>query len=176
MANISGKKVLMVVAFEGFRDEECLDSKRELEKAGAKVVIASSKLGAAKGKLGGSVNVDILYTANASEYDAVAFIGGPGAAVYLNDTSAHKLAKDAYNSGKVLGAICMASSILANAGLLEGKKATAFASEEENLKKKGAYWQDEDVVADGRIVTANGPAAAAKFGRKLAEAIEAGQT
>jgi protease I len=88
-------------------------------------------------------------------------------AAHLGDSAMHSIAKGAYSAGKVVAAICIAPSILANAGLLEGKKATAFSSEEENLKAKGAEWQDSDTAADGKIVTGNGPGAAKEFSEKI---------
>jgi len=168
MADITGKKILMLVAFEGFRDEECLEPKKLFEDARAEVTIASTQTGTAKGKLGGTVEVDADYSdIDAAEYDAVVFVGGPGAAAYLEDETAQKLAKDAESAGKLVAAICIAPSILANAGLLQGKKATAFSSEEENLKAKGAVWQPSGVVADGKIITGSGPDVASEFGRRI---------
>ena len=45
--------------------------------------------------------------------------------------------------------------ILADAGLLQGKKATA--SETDHIKSKGAIVSEDAVVKDGMIITANGP-------------------
>ncbi len=167
---MKGKNILMIVAYEGFRDEECFEPKKVFEDAGIKVTVASTHVGTAKGKLGGIVEVTEDYSkVDATEYDAVVFVGGPGAHAYLEDITAQKIAKDAYESGKLTAAICIAPSILANAGILQGKKATAYSTQKENLKAKRADWQNESVVVDGNIVTANGPLAAAEFGRKIVE-------
>ena len=83
------------------------------------------------------------------------------------------LAKDADAKGKVVAAICIAPRILANAGLLEGVKATCYESETEAIKKLGADFQPNDVVRDGKFVTANGPHAATDFGKAIAQALEA---
>lgn len=171
--NMAAKKVVMIIAQNGFRDEELLEPKKVLESAGMKVVIASEQLGTAAGKLGAKVKVDASYTdVTASDYDAVVFIGGPGASVYLEDETAQALARETLESGKVLAAICLAPSILANAGLLEGKKATAFISEKGNLESHGAKYMGEGVFVDGKIVTASGPAYATKFGEKIKEMLK----
>ena len=107
----------------------------------------------------------------ADKFDAVVFVGGVGAKKLFNDKKAHKLAKDAVKKKKVLGAICIAPSILANAGVLKGREATVYKSEKDNLEKHGAKFKDEDVVTDGKIVTANGPEAAEKFANALVKAI-----
>jgi len=167
-----GKDVVMVVAPDNFRDEELFDTKQVLEEGGANVKIASMGTGKATGMLGGEIDVDLDYSEIVvDDYDAVIFIGGGGAAIYFNDEKALSLAKEAYEKEKVVGAICIAPSILANAGILEGKKATAYTSEVGNLRVKGAEYTGGDVVVDGKIVTADGPSAATKFGEKILETL-----
>ncbi|MBW3010784.1 DJ-1/PfpI family protein [Candidatus Woesearchaeota archaeon] len=170
MADLTGKKVVMIIAPENFRDEELLEPKNILENAGAEVTIASKEVQSSKGMLGAEVNVDIDYSAiDVNKYDAVIFIGGSGASIYFNDEKAHDLAKQAVAQGKLLGAICIAPSTLANAGVITGKKATCFDSEADNLRSKGVNYTGEDVTVDGKIITAKGPHAAKEFGNAIAE-------
>ena len=168
-----GKKILMIVAPDSFRDEELLDPKKVFEKNNFVVSIASKRVKEAKGKLGAKVKVDYdIDDVFVRDFDAVVFVGGPGAAVYFDDETAHSIAREASESGKVVAAICIAPSVLANAGILKSKKATCFPSEADSLKSKGAKYTGKDVEADGKIVTANGPAAAKKFGEKIAELLK----
>ncbi len=168
-----GKKALIVIAFSNFRDEELFDTQAELEKAGIEATISSVKTGNAKGMLGGEAQVQIkIDDADSKNYDAVVFIGGGGASAYFNSKKAHEIAISAYNSGKVLAAICIAPSTLANAGLLKGKKATCFPSEAPNLKSKGAIYTGKAVEIDGRIITADGPKSAHAFGKAIANALK----
>jgi len=44
------------------------------------------------------------------------------------------------------------------------------SSEAGNLRDKGAEYTGDDVTRDGKLITANGPGAAAEFGAKIAEA------
>lgn len=158
-------RVLMIIAPKGFRDEELIKPKQLLEQEEYKVVIASKGVAAATGVLGNKVKVDLdISKVKINDYDAILFIGGAGAKVYFNDETILNIAKDAFKYGKVLGAICIAPSILANAGLLKNKRATSFPSEKENLEAKGAIFASDAVTTDGRIVTANGPQAAEEFG------------
>lgn len=156
----------MIIAPENFRDEECFIPKERFEKEGAKVVVASKKAGTCKGMLGGEIEA-IAYEVDVPEYDAVVFVGGSGADVYFDDVHAHSIAREAYDLDKVLGAICIAPSTLANAGLLQGKKATCYASEKGNLEAKGAEFTGETVTVDGKIVTGNGPRAAKEFADEI---------
>lgn len=166
----SGKKILMIVAPTNFRDEEFEKPKVIFEQAQALVTVASKGVSEATGMLGAKAAVDKdISEVSAAEYDAVVFIGGSGASVYFNDPQAQALAKDAFSQGKVVGAICIAPSTLANAGILAGKRATCFFSESGNLRNKGATYTGEPVTVDGKIVTASGPEAAEAFGEKIIE-------
>lgn len=159
------KKVLMVIAFENFRDEELIIPKKILEENGFSVKVASWKKGTATGMLGTKSKVDIsLSDVNVDEFEGVIFVGGIGATRYFNDKLAQKIAKEFYKKKKVIGAICFGPVILANAGILKGKKATCFYTKGKVLESKGVKYTGKEVEIDGLIITGNGPKAARKFG------------
>lgn len=173
MATLTGKKVLMVIASNQFRDEEYQKPRSILEGAGVKVTVASSTLQEATGMLGLKVKPDILLKeAKMSRYDAVVFVGGMGATEYWENPTAHALAKEAYQSGKLASAICLAPMTLANAGLLKGKKATIWPDAAKDFKTKGVLYTGSKVEQDGRIITGSGPDAAEAFGKALAKALQ----
>ncbi|MDI6902929.1 MAG: DJ-1/PfpI family protein [Methanocellales archaeon] len=168
--NLAGKSVLMVIAPENFRDEELSYPKRIFEDAGARVVIASKITAPAKGMLGMETTPDIsLDQVVVDDYGAIIFVGGSGARTYFDDSRVHSIAKEAYEQGKIVAAICIAPVILANADILDGKNATVFSSEISSLELRGAHYTGESVTQDGNIVTANGPAASKQFAEKIAE-------
>jgi len=174
--DLAGMDVLMVVASNNFRDEEYLEPAAALAKDKAGVFVASSRKGICTGMLGHKVAPDlVLSDVDVSKYVAVIFVGGSGAAEYFNDSTAHKIARDAAARGELVCAICIAPSILANAGLLKGKKATSFASEKRNLVAKGADYVDRGVVRDGNIITADGPANARAFAKAICAALAEGR-
>lgn len=167
------KKILMVIAQEGFRDEEYLIPRIIFEDEGFDVKVASLKKGEAIGKFGKRVSVDLsLEEVNPQQYQAIIFVGGPGTISLLNNQMAHLIAKRAFELGLLIGAICMAPSILANAGILNNKKATAFISEKENLQEKGAIFTGNDVEIDSNIITANGPLAAEVFAQTIVKKLK----
>lgn len=169
---VLNKKVLMVIASQNFRDEEYQKPREVLERQGVEVKVASSQKGERVGMLGMKVAPDLLLDeVNLDEFDGIVFVGGIGASEYFHSEKALSLAKEAEGKNKVIAAICIAPSILANAGVLSGKKATVYPSEAGNLKAKGANYTGEDVTLDGKIVTASGPSAAPEFGRKILEVL-----
>lgn len=169
---IEGKSVLMVIAQEQFRDEELSVPKEAFETAGARVTVAAPAKAPAKGMLGATVMPDLeLAAVSVEEYDAVVFVGGVGAQSLFDDPTAHALAKGAAEGGKVVAAICLAPSILARAGLLDGRRATVWMSEKQTLSAHGAEYTGEAVTVDGSIVTANGPEAAGRFAHAVINAL-----
>jgi protease I len=172
MKKLIGRKVLMVIAKNKFRDEEYLEPRKALESEGAIITVASSSPGMAEGMLGLRVRPDALIgDVKESDYDGIVFVGGGGAREYFDSPVAHALARSFYNHGKLTSAICIAPAILANAGLLKEKKATSFPSSEEILKSRGAVFTVNEVVVDDKIITGVGPEAAKRFGEKLVEVL-----
>ncbi len=171
MANLSGKKVLFVLACRNFRDPEFFVPKKVLEDSGVKTFTASSAL-TCEGAEGGKVKVDVLLKdVNPADYDAVAFVGGPGSTEYFDDPTAHAVVRGTLSEKKVLASICAAGTTLARAGVLKGKTATAFETRAEDLKAHGANYTGRDVEIDGDIITANGPKAAKAFGEAMVQAL-----
>jgi protease I len=168
-------KILMIIAPRNFRDEELLVPKQFFESKGWTVQIASKLRSGeqAEGMLGAKARIDLNMTeAKVSDYNAIIFVGGSGASTYFNDQVAHHLAFQAYDTGKITAAICIAPSILANASVLQGKRATSWPSERENIASKSAGYTGADVEVSGKIVTGKGPASARKFAEAIAKLLE----
>ncbi len=154
-----------------FRDEEFKVPKEILESAGVSVTVAGLQSGQAKGMLGTTATPDLLIDdVNVDDYDAVVVPGGSGSPGYLwNNQRVLDMIKQAYEGGRVIAAICLSGAVLANAGILKGKNATVFTSPDaiRVLKDKGANYIKQDVVVDGKIVTAEGPREAGKFANEI---------
>ncbi len=167
------KKIVFIIAQNNFRDEELLEPKKILENRNFIIKIASKTRAKAFGKIGTEINPDLsLAEIKKEDFDAVIFIGGAGARQFFNDQQALEIVKVFRKADKIIGGICIAPMILANAGVLIGKRVTAFPAEEENLKSRGAEYTGMQVETDGRIVTAKDPSAAKEFGEKLAYLLE----
>jgi len=166
------KKALLIVGRENFREEELFETRRVLTEAGVKTVIASTRAGAIRGMLGRLAEATILVKdVVVDDYDAVIFIGGSGATEYFHNRFAWNIARETAQKKKVLGAICIAPAILANAGLLNGIRCTSFLSERDRLQRAGALYTGVPVERDGLIITGSGPMASVQFGKAIAEAL-----
>lgn len=168
-------KILMIIPPERFRDEELFETRDELETAGYKPVIASTRRGTCLGSRGGQAVAEFtLDEIKIDEYEAVVYVGGGGSKLLFDNLAAQSIAKNMLGKGKVVAAICLAPVILAKAGLLENKNATVAGIEAKTLEKFGATYTGPGVTVDGNIVTANAPKASRLFGKKIVETL-AGQ-
>jgi protease I len=162
------KNILLVISPRGFCDEEYFVTRSILESSGMICNVASSNPISVVSMEGASVQPDIdLYAVKVENYDAICFIGGVGCTAYWHDKNVHNIIKKAHKYRILLAAICLAPVILANAGLLTGKYATAYPSARQYLKKRGVICSDRSVEVENDIVTARDPAAARAFALKI---------
>ncbi|WP_207534180.1 type 1 glutamine amidotransferase domain-containing protein [Desertivirga arenae] len=134
----------------------------------------------------------------AAEYDAIFYAGGHGAMWDLaEDTKLAAIARDIYERGGVVAAVCHGPAGLVNIKLsngkylIEGKKINAFTNEEETEVKmneivpfsletkliergskfeKSAPWQVH-VAIDARVITGQNPQSASSVGKAILEII-----
>ena len=137
----------------------------DFEEAGYSALVASEAESVVTpcGGGGHDVQVDLaLANVNVDDYDAIIFIGGNGCRSQWDDEESHRIAQDAVAHEKVLAAAGCASTILAHAGVLEGKQATVCQTDaavkggqdyNQVLESLGATC-GRGIVRDGLIVTA----------------------
>jgi protein deglycase len=104
------------------------------------------------------------------DFDAIVVPGGnPGYKNLRNDPRVIGIIKKAFNSDKLVAAICAAPAVLSDAGVLEGKSCTIYPGMENELENGGGKPKQDMIVVDGNIITSRGPATALPFALKLAE-------
>jgi len=104
------------------------------------------------------------------DFDAVIVPGGnPGYKNLRKDQRVLNMIKKAFDSNKIVAAICAAPAVLSDAGILEGKICTIYPGMDNELEQGGAKPEHDIVVIDGNIITSRGPATALPFALKLAE-------
>ncbi len=172
------KRVLIVIAPNGFQDYEYGKTKEVLEQSGIETVTGSKTLGKCRGAFGAETEAELsLGEVDASRFDGIAIIGGSGCLqAFSEDSEIIELIKNFSSQNKVTAAICIAPVLLAQSGILDGKKATVWngdGGQAPRIEKYGAKFVDESVVVDGNIVTANRPKAAEEFGVKIVNLLKA---
>ena len=111
-----------------------------------------------------------LDTALKQDYDMIVLPGGlPGADYLDHDPRLRSLLKKMSAGKHYTAAICAAPKALANAGVLEGKRATAYPGVLDNMKLTHTKVTHEAVVVDGHVITSRGPGTAMDFALTLIE-------
>lgn len=213
--------VLMVIANRDFYYQEYADTRRELEAAGLRVVVAAGTrtlatphLNSGQGASAGTVMPDLAITdARSADYSTVVFVGGWGASMYqygftgtyinaaYNGSAAVELATnrlitEMVQQDKYITGICHGVSVLAwaridGASPLAGRRVSAYAggspasniagstSTRWHVEQNGATMvasrsignvttATDDVLVDGKVITAENWDSAAQFGRTIA--------
>jgi len=170
------KKILLVIAHEGYQPVEYGTPKQLFEDAGFEVITASDKPGIATAKDGSTTLVDLtLEEVDPQFYDGIFFIGGPGAMEHLDNADSYELLKLAEVNKIPFGAICISVRILAKAGVLDGKMVTGWNEDGELpdiLSENGAQYAPVDVLVESNTVTAVGPKQAADFAHKIIDLLK----
>ena len=155
-------KVYVFLA-NGFEEVEALIPIDVLRRGGVDVVTVSI-MGNSK-TVTAAHNVQIVADAvmaecNFSDADLLFLPGGmPGASNLYEHEGVRQAVISQVQAGKKIAAICAAPAVvLAQLGVLDGKKATCYPGFEKLLTK--AHYTADLVTIDGNITTAEGPAAA----------------
>ncbi len=159
------KRVLLLL-MEGFEEMEALVPVDVLRRAGVEVVMASLGEGIqVRGRCGVTVHADaMLEGMTEAGFDLLVIPGGPAVKAMRVDGRAAALAVGFVGQGKPVGAICAGPLVLADAGLLSGRRFTAHPSVSGELP---GVLGGEKVVEDGLVVTSRGAGTALEFGLAL---------
>ena len=102
------------------------------------------------------------------DYDMIVLPGGqPGATNLEKDPRIIQLLQTMARAQKYVAAICAAPKVLAVAGVLTGKRATAYPGTLENTVQPDFHLEDNSVVTDGKVLTSRGPGTAMDFALEL---------
>ncbi len=151
---------VLVIPSSEVQDTELIETKAALENEGILVTVASLEGLLVTGMLGGEFQPDCRISEIVEdEHNLIVCIGGNGSFSLWENEDVISILQDFNKDNKIVAAICAASGILANAGLLENKEATCYpyAPISDLLISKGAIYIDKEVVVSGRIITGNGP-------------------
>lgn len=158
-----------VILADGFEEVEAMAIIDVLRRAEIETVIA----GLHDGPISSARRVRVLADAvidaiHADQFDMIVLPGGqPGSDNLNKDARVKELLRLFSDQGKPTAAICAAPIVLASAGLLEGRQATAYPSYRDQLG--GAKYEEKTVVIDGPIITSRGPGTALAFGLAIVE-------
>ena len=167
-------KVLVPLA-QGCEEIEAATIIDILRRAGIDVVTAGLDTHPVRASRGLMLLPDTtLDAALGHDYDMVVLPGGqPGTDNLKADARIRNLLQQMAQQGRMVAAICAAPSVLAAAGLLDGRKATCYPTCLDDFPRVNL--QSAAVVEDGKLITSRSPGTAMDFALALVERL-AGRT
>lgn len=161
-------KVLVPLA-QGCEEVEAISVIDILRRAGIEVISAGLDAQPVRASRGVMLLPDtMLDAALRHDFDMVVLPGGqPGTNNLKADARIIKLLQNMAQQGKFVAAICAAPSVLAAAGLLDGRHATSFPGALDAFPH--VRQQHDAVVEDGKFITSRGPGTAMDFSLTLVE-------
>lgn len=164
---------VLVPLAQGCEELEAITIIDLLRRAGIEVTSAGLDVGSVTASRGVELIPDTdLESALKNNYDMIVLPGGlPGADHLDNDKRIRSVIKKMANDGKYIAAICAAPKVLANAGVLAGKKATSYPGFLDGLDLPHTTLCDEGTVKDGKVITSRGPGTAIDFALELIEVL-----
>ena len=162
------KSVLVPIA-NGSEELEAVTVLNILRRGGIEAISASLDGQPIRGARGTMLIPDTsLDEALKRRFDMVVLPGGqPGTNNLKADTRIIKLVQSMAANDYYVAAVCAAPSVLATAGLLDGKHATSFPGALDAFPK--VLRQAQAVVEDGKLITSRGPGTAMDFALTLVE-------
>ncbi len=159
---LSSKKIA-VLATDGFEKLELTVPLKALKAQGAKVDIISLHHGSIRAmnlhKPANKMKVDkILNEVRAEDYDGLLIPGG-----FINPDLLRQsqLARDfvkAFDEAKKpIATLCHGPWVLASSGILGSRTLTSWPGIRDDIVNAGGTWRNENIVADGNLVTSRGP-------------------
>ncbi|MEI7899711.1 MAG: DJ-1 family glyoxalase III [bacterium] len=135
------------------------------------VEVTSAALGATQtvvGAHGITLLADALWASlDTDGFDALVLPGGSrGTENLLNDTRVIETIQAFDEAKKYVAAICAAPTVLVAAGIIEDRKATCYPTLSDQL---GKAYDEAPVIADGNLITSQGPSTAMLFALVLVQ-------
>lgn len=165
MANI------LVPLAQGCEELEAITIIDLMRRAGFNVVTASLDEQPVRASRGTVILADTtIDKAIKQDFDMIVLPGGlPGADHLRDDARVQQKLKEMAAQDRYVAAICAAPRALAQAGLLNGKKATSYPGSLEGAPTEAMQYLEAPVVIDGKLVTSRGPGTAMDFALALIE-------
>ena len=167
-------KQIAILAEEDFEDSELVEPLRAMKDAGAKVVVVGSgSRDYYQGKRGkAKIKVDVTAEkVSLHDFAAVIIPGGYAPDKMRLHQPMIDLVRKAYDSHRVIAAICHGPQMLISADIVRGRRVTSWPSVAVDLRNAGADWVDEPVVRDDNLITSRKPADIPRFNKAIIDAL-----
>lgn len=139
-----------------------------LREAGIETVFVGTGKKDYKSKEGYPAEAELsIDKAKADDFDGVVIPGGYAPDILRRYKAVNEFVREMDKKNKLVAAICHAGWVLVSAGILKGRKVTCFSAIKDDLINAGAEYLDQEVVADGNLITSRNPYDLPAFSREI---------
>lgn len=151
-------KKIAIITDDNAEDLEFFYPYYRFSEEGYEVDVITCKGGSFEGKCGlGLKESKAIGDVNSGDYELLYLPGGKAPQKLREDEAVLKFVRDFAASGKFIAAICHGVQILISAGLVRGKKISAWPEIKDEVEGAGAIFADEALKEDGQFITARKP-------------------
>jgi len=165
--------VLVVVPPEGFDDQALRHARSSLYNVHVGTRTVSTVADALiHGRLQDEFQVDGGLAGESIEpYSGVVFVGCERDSGFLDDADAQRLAREAAQAGKMIGAWGRSVAILARAGVIKGRRLTGSPEVAAEVRRAGGKFTGRQLERERELVTGRDEAVGMRFGKSLAQVV-----
>jgi protease I len=162
-----------ILATDLFEESELVEPRKALDEAGAKTVVIAPHAGEIQGvkhsEKTQKVRVDqTLEDADPEMFDAVLLPGGAKNGEALRkEQLAQEFVRRIDQTRRPVAAICHGGWLLISAHLVKGRHMTSYPAIQDDFRKAGAFWTDQEVVREGNWVTSRKPSDIPRFNEEI---------
>ncbi len=162
-SSLTGRRIAFLMAGEGVEQVELTEPWDAVRNAGGEPVLVSPEAGKIQAfdHLDKADTFEVDQTLAEADPELFAGLVLPGGVANPDalrmDEDAVEFVKAFFEADKPVAAICHAPWVLAEAGVVKGRRLTSWPSLQTDLRNAGADWVDEEVVVDGNLVTSRKP-------------------
>lgn len=151
------RKVAILID-EMFEDSEFIYPYYRLLEAGISVDVVGKKEALYRGKHGTTAKATLaVHNLKSSGYDGLFIPGGYAPDGLRLEPEMVRFVRALFDDAKAVCAVCHGPSLLISAGILKGRKVTAYPSIGDDIVNAGADYTGASVEKDGNIITARDP-------------------
>ena len=165
--------MVAVMVDEGFHDGEAYMPIGYLTNQGMDITVIGPAIGTVE-----AYNSDFTIAIESAvadvsvdNFDALLLPGGEAPASLSEVPAAVEFAREFFETGRPVAAICHGPLVLIAANVVDGLTCTGVGGIQDELEEAGATYRDEEVVIDGNLITSRTPPDLPAFSKALGEAV-----
>ncbi len=167
------KKEILVFLEDMVEDSEFLYPYYRLKEEGFDVISVAPEKKKYNGKGGMQFRPDRVFSEVKDKvFDAVIIPGGYAPDRWRRDADIVRFIKSHFEQGKLIASICHGPWLLISAGVVKGKRVTAFHAIKDDLINAGALYRGKDMEEDGNLLTSTNPQTMLPMMKRLVELLK----